>query len=160
MKVDSCRMIIDGLRAHPDDVQAVVEGLTETQLKRRPSGWEWSIYELALHVCDVQDAYIEQLSRMLTEDKPRLASSTPDDDRQRGGYPFQGFKKRLAEYKHQRTTMASLLETLTDEQWAFEGIHPGIEHYTIRKSMENLMRHEDHYLNQMRELFLQISGRG
>lgn len=149
-------MIMDRLKGHPDEVHSITRGLTPTQLKQRTSSGKWSVHEVAMHVCEVQDVHIEWLSRMLTEDKPHLSSYAPDDARRNGFYLTQDFGKRLAEFDLQRTTMTGLLQTLTSEQWALEGIHPGIEHYTIKKAMESLMRHEEHHLYQMYELSLRM----
>src|SRR5437899_2069958 len=93
---------------------------------------------------------------MLIEDKPQIAPYEPDEARQRGFYFIENFSKRLKEFEVQRTTFSSLLKTLTNEQWQLEGIHPEVKHYTIEKSVESLMRHEEHHLYQMYLVFFGI----
>lgn len=154
--MDNCRMIIDRLRAHLDEIHRLTDGLTEVQLKERPSDGKWSLHELAMHLCEVQDVFIERLARMMTEENPQLSLYEPDDARRNGLYFAEHFGNRLKEFDVQRSTLASLLQTLTKEQWALEGVHPEVKHYTIQRSMESLMRHEEHHLYQMYNIVLGI----
>ena len=154
--MDDHRMIIERLRTHPGEIHKLTDGLTEAQLKQRPSDVKWSLHELAMHVCEVQDVFIERLATMLTEVNPRLSSYEPDEARQNGLYFADHFGNRLKEFEVQRTTLASLLQTLTKEQWLLEAVHPEFKHYTIHSSMESLMRHEEHHLYQMYNVFLTI----
>ena len=90
---------------------------------------------------------------MLTEDKPEISPYKPSEAQERGSHLTENFDKRLREFELQRTTLASLLETFSDEQWQLEGQHPEMKSYTIGKAMEALMRHEEHHLNQMFNVF-------
>ncbi len=156
--MDTRRLIVERLRAHPDEIHRLTDGLTEVQLKERPSDGKWSLHELAMHVCEAQDVFIERLARMLTEDNPQLSSYEPDEARQSGLYFAEHFGNRLKEFEVQRSTLASLLQTLTKEQWLLEAAHPEFKHYTVQTSMESLMRHEEHHLYQMYNVFLKVRG--
>ena len=153
-------MIVDRLKGHPEEIRILTGGFTATQLKHRMTAEKWSLHELVMHLCETQDVHIGRLSRMLTEDKPQLASYAADNVRSNGLYLTMKYEKRFAEFEVQRETMTSLPETLTDEQWALERIHPEIEHYSIRKSMEELMRHEERHLYQMNELAIRMRKQG
>ena len=106
-----------------------------------------------MHLCAVQDVFIERLARMLTEDKPEITPYKPGEAQEKGSHLAEDFDRRLREFELQRMTLASLLETFTDEQWLLEGRHPEMKGYTIAKAMEGLMRHEEHHLYQMFNAF-------
>ena len=145
--------ILERLGAHIEELHSLTDGLAEEQLNKRPSEGKWSLHEIAMHLAEVQDVFVERITRILTEDKPAITPYRPEEAREKGQYFTQNFQKRIREFEVQRTTLVSLLQTLTDEQWKLEGIHPDVKHYTIEKSMEGLMRHEEHHLYQMYSIF-------
>ncbi len=152
------RSILDRLIAHPDEIRSLSDGLTEELLKERPAEGKWSLHELALHLCETQDVFVERVARMLTEERPQIVPFEPDEARQNGLYFTENFTKRMKEFTVQRTTLVSLLQTLTDAQWKLEGRHPQMKHYTIEKAMESFMRHEEHHLHQMFNVFFGMGG--
>lgn len=147
------RTIIERLKSHTDEIDDLTKGLTDEQRKKHPSEGKWSLHELTMHLCEVQDVFIERMARMLTEDKPKIAPFSPDEARENGSHLAENFDRRVKEFGVQRATLAALLETLTDEQWQLEGEHPELRGYTIEISMEGLMRHEEHHLDQMYNVF-------
>ena len=148
--------MIERLRSHAAEIHSLTDGLTEEQLKQRPSEQRWSLHEIVMHLCEGQDVFIERMARMLTEDKPVLVTFQPDEAKQKGLHLSEDFKKRFKEFEVQRATLASLLQTLTEEQWKLEGAHPEMKRYTIEKAMESLMRHEESHLYQMHNVFCGI----
>jgi uncharacterized damage-inducible protein DinB len=151
--MNSSGTIIERLKSHPEEIRSLTNGLTDDQRKQRPAEGRWSLHELTMHLCEVQDVLIERVARMLTEDKPAISPYKPSEAQEKGSHLTRNFDKRLKEFELQRTTLASLLETFTDEQWHLEGQHPEMKSYTIEKAMEALMRHEEHHLNQMFNVF-------
>jgi len=147
------RAIVERLKSHPEEMRRLTNGLTDNQRKQRPAEGRWSLHELAMHLCDVQDVFIERVARMLTEDKPDISPYKPSVAQEEGSHLKENFDQRLKEFVLQRTTLVALLETFTDEQWQLEARHPEIKSYTIAKAMEGFMRHEEHHLNQMFNIF-------
>jgi uncharacterized damage-inducible protein DinB len=145
--------IVERLKSHPEEMRSLINGLTDNQRQQRPAKERWSLHELTMHLCDVQDAFIERVARMLTEDKPDISPYKPSEEQERGSHLKENFDKRLREFVLQRTTLIGLLDTLTDEQWQLEARHPEFKSYTIATAMEGLMRHEEHHLDQMFNIF-------
>ena len=150
--------LIQRLKAHPEEIRSFSDGLSEEQRKEHPAEGKWSLHELTMHLCEVQDVFIERIARMLTEEKPKITPYVPDEGRENGFHLTENFSKRLKEFEVQRTTLAALLETLTDEQWQLQGEHPEMKHYTIEIAVEGLMRHEEHHLYRMFNLFSKREG--
>ncbi|HCV42828.1 MAG TPA: hypothetical protein DGH68_05050 [Bacteroidetes bacterium] len=152
------KALIQRLKAHAEEICTFTVGVSEERRKERPAKGKWSLHELTMHLCEVQDVFLERIARMLTEDKPAIIPYSPDEARESGFHLTENFSKRLKEFEVQRTTLASLLETLTDEQWRLQGEHPEMKHYTIERAVEGLMRHEEHHLYGMFNLFSKIEG--
>ena len=146
-------LIITRLAEHVDELRSFTQGLTEQQLKERPAKGTWSLHELALHVVETQDVFIQRLTRLLVEERPKIEPFVPDDARKEGLYLMEPLEGRLATFVDQRATLVKLLQTLSEKQWQLEGEHPEIRHYTVEKCMEGLMRHEEHHLYQMYNVF-------
>lgn len=153
MTLEHRRLIITRLAEHVDELRSFTRGLTEQQLKQRPAEGKWSLHELVLHLVEFQDLFIQRLTRLLVEDKPKIEPFEPDDARKGGLYLMEVLDQRFATFVDQRATLVKLLHTLSDKQWMLEGVHPEIRHYTVEKCMEGLMRHEEHHLYQMYDVF-------
>ena len=146
-------LIVNRLVQHVEELHGFTDGLTDAQLKQRPAPEKWSLHELAMHLCETQDVFIERVARILVEDKPAIELYEPDKARQEGLYFTENLKQRISEFEMQRETFVSLLQTLSDKQWKQEGVHPEVNHYTVEKCTEALMRHEEHHLYQMYTVF-------
>jgi uncharacterized damage-inducible protein DinB len=147
--MDTHRILLQRLKSHADEIHNLTDGFTDEQRKKRPAKEKWSLHELTMHLCEVQDVFVDRIARMLTEDKPGIVPYKPDEARESGFHLTEDFVKRLKESEGRRTTLVALLDTLTDEQRQLEGQHPEAKRYTIEKAVEALVRHEEHHLYQM-----------
>jgi len=139
------------LREHLDELESFTHGLTEEQLKERPRPSQRSLYEIALHLGRMQDAYIDRVAVMLMEKNPVLENVSVN------GVPIHAedgnSRIKLRSYIEQRKTLLALLGSLEDRQWKMEGTHPCVKNYTIEKCMEELMRREECQLFEMFSVF-------
>ncbi len=149
-------LIIDRLRSHLQELQSFSNGLTEEQLKERPATGSWSIHEIAMHLVELQDVYVEQMARMLVEKQPVIIPHVCTHTN--GSYLSLCFPEQIRSYMEQRKTLTSLLQSLDDKQWRREGNHPDVKNYTVEKCMESLMRHEEHHLYEMFNVFFGVKG--
>lgn len=151
--MDNRALIIARLVQHVEELHGFLDGLTDEQQRERPAPDKWSLHEIAMHVCEMQEVFIERLARMLVEDRPVITPFEPDKARREGLYFTENLSKRMAEFAVRRETFVALLQSLSDKQWKLEGEHPQMMHYTVEKCMEALMRHEEHHLYQMYNVF-------
>jgi DinB superfamily len=61
------------LRATPVVLRALVAGVDEAGLRRRPAPGEWAIIEVVGHLADTEKRALARIRRMLSEDSPELA---------------------------------------------------------------------------------------
>jgi uncharacterized damage-inducible protein DinB len=156
--MDNRSLLIGRLAQHIEELKGFTEGLSGEELRKRPSVNKWSLHETAIHLVEVQDVFIERLTRMLVEEKPEIAPFIPDKAREDGLYLLEDLPERMAVFERQRTTLIALLRTLTDVQWRLEGVHPQVRHYTVEKCMEALVRHEEHHFYRMFNVFFGVEG--
>ena len=145
-------IVVGRLNDHIDELDSFIDGLAPAQLRARPDTDQKSIWEIALHIVDLQDISIGWLARMLVEDLPGLEDG-PNENGPDNRYFDQDLFARLKEFREHRKNLISLLNALTDSQWKKEGIHPRIKHFTVEKCVEGLMRHEEHHLYHIYNLF-------
>ena len=155
--MDNRKLILDRLAQHIEELRGFTRGLSEAQLRARPAPNKWSLHELTMHMVEVQDIFIERVARMLSEERPSITPFSPDAARKEGMYLSLTFRKRMEDFELQRRNLFTLVGNLNDAQWRREGAHPDIKHYTLEKCLESLMRHEEHHLHQMFNLFFGIS---
>jgi hypothetical protein len=60
------------LRATPVVLRALVHGVDDATLRRRPAAGEWAIIEVVGHLADTEERALGRIRRMLAEDNPVL----------------------------------------------------------------------------------------
>jgi len=149
--MDVRNIVVGRLNDHAYELDSFIDGLTPAQLRARLYNNQRSIWELALHIVELQDISIGWLARMLVEDRPSLDDMTSDEPRNPA--LDEDLFVRIKEFQEHRKNLVALLNALTDSQWKREGIHPRIRHFTVEKCMEGLMRHEEHHLYHIYNTF-------
>jgi DinB superfamily len=64
--------IVKTLRATPVVLRALVDGVDDVGLRRRPAPGEWAIIEVVGHLADTEERALGRVRRMLAEDNPQL----------------------------------------------------------------------------------------
>jgi hypothetical protein len=70
--LDRRQEILKTLRATPVVLRALVDGVDEARLRRRPAPGEWAIIELVGHLVDTEEQALGRVRRMLAEGNPQL----------------------------------------------------------------------------------------
>ena len=154
--MDNRKLILERLAQHIDEIRGFTSGLSEGQLGERPAPTKWSLKEIAMHLVETQDVFIERVTRILTEGNPPIKPFTPDKARQEGLYLSANFEGRMKDFELQRRNLFVILQNASDAQWKREGVHPEVKHYTLEKCLEAMMRHEEHHLLQMFNVFFGV----
>jgi len=150
--------IVAYLREAPDAIGHVCGGLSDEQMRRRPSEGEWSLLELA---CHLRDSAIEEgmrARRMVEEDNPVLE---PYDQEQRAierNYAAEDPAKVLTAVRAYFTGYAYQLARFTDEDWERPGLHPERGPVTVRSRAEEEVEHTRAHLEQMRVTRKAVAG--
>jgi len=141
--------IIAALRALPDELEALCEGLSDEELRQRPSEGEWSILEICCHLRDSAEIEGLRIRCLVEEEEPALEPYDQEalarernyegDDPHRVGIALRAFWGGLA-YQ---------LEGLSEEEWERGGTHPEVGPVTVRSRAELEVEHARAHLEQI-----------
>jgi len=115
------QQIIDALRALPNQIEELVQGLSEDDLRWRPAPGEWSIKEVCCHLRDFSEIGGERLQHMLSEDNPFLPSYDQEALARERDYQKESMPLVLTAIRAFSGGLAYLLENLGEEEWQRTG---------------------------------------
>jgi hypothetical protein len=115
--------IIKTLRVTPVVLRALVEGIDDAQLRRRPAPGEWAIIEVIGHLADTEERALGRVRRMLAEDAPELAAFDQEALAEERHYLELDLEEELARLEELRRQHLAELEALDGSGWARTGRH-------------------------------------
>jgi len=153
----SRQQIIDALRALPDQIEELVQGLSEDALSWRPSPGEWSIKEVCCHLRDSFEIDGERLRHILSENEPFLAAYDQEALARERDYQNESMPLVLAALRAFSGGLAYLLENLGEEEWQRTGQHEERGPISIAQYAQLLADHARQHLEQIRALRGQLA---
>jgi DinB superfamily len=141
------------LKETPSKVKRLLDGMDQSTLRLRPSPDEFSAVEQICHLRDIErEGYSERISRILSEDHPRL----PDIDGARlaieRDYNSENFQEALNSFASARAANVALLSQLNSDQMDQEGELEGIGRISIRRLVATLREHDEGHLDELNAL--------
>jgi hypothetical protein len=142
------------LRSLPNELDDLLAGLTDDELRWRPIPNKWSIKEIMCHLRDMERwAYLERYRRMLSEDNPGLANVDQDRLAQESDYINQDTKLALDEFKKLRRETVTTLGEAPAEAWSRTGVHQTDGPMTIEELVMRQIKGNDlNHLVQMKDI--------
>ena len=143
------RDMIAKLRVLPAQLEAVVAPLSTEQLMTHPLAKEWNVAQNVHHLADAHMNSFARLKLMLTEERPTFPSSNtdrwaalPDADN-----PEIVTSLHLLSGLHAR--MATLFETLSDEQWLRTGVRADGNEVSVEDMLRIYSGHGERHIEQI-----------
>jgi DinB superfamily len=115
--------ILKAFHAGPIVLRALLRGLPDDLIRRRPAEREWAIVEVVAHLADTEERTLARTRRMLAEDEPFLDPYDPDALAAERGYIELAVAEEIARFERLREEQAMLLGGLTDGGWQRTGVH-------------------------------------
>jgi hypothetical protein len=115
--------IIKTLRATPVVLRALVDGVDDARLRRRPAAGEWAIIEVVGHLADTEERALARVRRMLAEDDPELEPFDQEALAEERHYLELSLEEELARLEDLRRQHLAELEALDGSGWARTGRH-------------------------------------
>jgi hypothetical protein len=144
--------ILATLRALPDKLDTLCEGLSYDELRRRPSPDEWSILEVYCHLRDFAQIEGTRIQRLVEEENPTLPPYDQEElARERDYQGDDPLRVRIA-VRAYWGGLAYQLEQLSEEQWRRGGLHPEDGPVTVRSRAALMAEHARLHLAQIRAL--------
>lgn len=108
--------IVTRLAAFPKELQDLIDGRDDHELRRAAAGGGWGPVEVFCHLRDLDALFVERVERILHEDEPYF----PEVDETlwpiERDYASQDPRRALDEFAANRARYVGLLEGLTPEQ--------------------------------------------
>lgn len=114
----------------------------------RPSPTAWSAAEIACHLRDIEEAYLDRMRFILMNDAPRLSLLDPDRWVEERQYRRCDAGAALAAFRARREDTFVFVESLAPDQWERGADHPARGRLTIRRIVHSLARHDAEHLDQ------------
>lgn len=115
--------IIKTLRATPVVLRALVDGVDDAQLRRRPAPGEWAIIEVVGHLADTEERALARVRRILAEEDPELEPFDQEAMAEERHYLELDLEEELARLDELRRQHLAELEALDGSSWARTGRH-------------------------------------
>ena len=144
--------ILSRLEGAPAELLALTRDLSEDALRRRPASDEWSTIETACHIRDVEQLYVERITKMAHLDRPRFWEMDAVRLAAARRYQEADLKSVLKEFRQRRRETLLLLQALPHPVWLRTGIHPERGETTIEELATRLGQHDQRHLGEIRAL--------
>ena len=150
--LDLSEEILKSLRASPVILGALVAGLYDEQIRRRPAPGEWAVIEVVAHVADVDERAHTRLRRMLAEDNPFLPAFDQDALAVERGYIGMDLPEQVARYRQARAAHLADLAGLDRRQWQRTGRHEAAGDLTVQLYEAHVASEDVDHLAQIARL--------
>jgi DinB family protein len=137
-------------REGPSVLADAVSGLSERQLDHKPTDGGFSAREVVHHTADSEMTSAIRLRRLVAEDTPQITGYDPDLFAARLHYASRPVQPSLDAIKAARESTASILEALSEAEWARAGTHSELGEYSIDTWLEIYAAHCHDHADQAR----------
>jgi hypothetical protein len=152
--------ILSKLQETPKALAALLRGVPEEALRRKPAPEKWSILELACHLRDVEEFFAERYGKIANHDRPSLRMINPDELAAKLRYNEDDPALVLKEFQGLRAESVAVLGALASQSWQRVGVHPKRGDVSIAWTAEHQVGHDANHLNQIRALRERFAGPG
>jgi len=144
--------ILAKLQETPRALASLLRGVPHEVLRRKPAPEKWSMLEIACHLRDVEQLFLERYAKMANHDRPALRMINQDELAVALKYNEDDPGAAMREFRALRTQTTALLSALAHQSWQRIGLHPKRGEFSIASQAEIHVNHDANHLNQIRAL--------
>lgn len=131
------------LAGTPEAVRQLVDGLSDAELRRKPSEREFSILEHVCHLGDLErEGYAARISRLLAESEPVLPDFDGDKLAEERNYNEQRLETRFEEFAGARSDNVRVLQSLSAAQLRRTGTLEHVGAITLEELVKMMCEHD------------------
>lgn len=160
MTTDQRRRLLDRYASAAGELEAAIADVRDDELDAHPIEGEWSVREIAHHVCDSEMTSAIRLRRLIAEDDPAITGYDEMEWSRRLHYPERPIGPSMAAMHGARETTLSILERLTDQEWERAGTHSELGAYSVDRWLEIYAEHPREHAEQARRVLDALRGDG
>ncbi len=129
-----------------DPLSLLRAGTSPQAIERRPAPEKWSARENLAHMARCHEVFFERMTRILSEDKPRLPRYRAEEDPQWPPWVDLSAKEVLERLKRLGQELLARIKKLSPEQLERVGVHSKFGEMTLALWIEFFLLHEAHHL--------------
>jgi hypothetical protein len=148
MDPDERAALVARYAAGADVFAAAVAGLTDAELDARPVAREWTVREIAHHLGDGELNSAVRLRRLIAEDEPVLQGYDEVAFSRLLHYGERPIATSLDAMRAARAATHTILERLTDAEWARTGTHTEHGAYSVEAWLRDYANHPHDHADQ------------
>jgi uncharacterized damage-inducible protein DinB len=151
MAILNLHKALRSLRKTPLILQHILKPVTQEMAQTLRDGDDgWSILYIMCHLYDYEQIYTERARLSLELNNPTFPVVPSNDElSEQRQYQNQNMREILDGYLIRRQEFIKLLESLTDEQWARQGIHRQTGESTVLHLAINTALHDIDHIGQI-----------
>jgi hypothetical protein len=150
---DDFATLIQFLRQTSQRISELIDGLSDLELRYKPSESEFSALENICHLRDLEvQGYTPRIRRMIEEAGPLLLDFDGARVAAESNYNGEQPERALGAFALARAENARVLNGLTFEQLEREGSLDGVGNITLRRLAELMREHDEGHLEDLRVL--------
>ena len=148
---------LESLRQTPEEVDTLLDGLTEEQLQWVPVEGVWSIRNTISHLRDAQGVMELRIELLIEHDNPKLESKAVFEWAAQEAERPPTTKEIYQSYYASRQKTVSILETLPIKDWWRTGEHEEFGTVSIKQQVSYFATHELTHFPQIKNLIKQFT---
>lgn len=142
--------LLDGYRAAPKVLEALLQGVTQAQAQRARGGDEgWSVVEVVCHLRDAEERALERNLAMRDQTNPSLPGYDQEAWARERNYAAADLRQAVKSFVNFRERHVAMLEALTPAEWERTGQHSEIGQITILTQTAHMVGHDLVHLAQI-----------
>jgi uncharacterized damage-inducible protein DinB len=150
--------ILSKLQETPKVLAALLRGVPDEALRRKPAPEKWSILEIACHLRDVEEFFVERYGKIANHDRPQLRGIHQDELATKLRYNEDDPAVVLKEFQALRAETVAIAGALAHQSWQRVGVHPKRGDVSFAWTVEHEVEHDANHLGQIRALRERFAG--
>jgi hypothetical protein len=131
---------------------ALLQGVSDENLRRKPAPEKWSMLEITCHLRDVERLFVERYGKLASLDRPAFRMINQDELAIHLKYNEDDPSAALRDFRKLREETVHLLGALPHQSWQRVGLHPKRGEFSMAAHVDMHVAHDANHLNQIRAL--------
>jgi hypothetical protein len=146
------RAQLDTLAAFPQQLLGRLRGLSDEQLRFRPTANDWSIVEIVGHLVDIDVLMRTRVGKIIAAENATLEAFDNDEAMRRGNYQHKQALALAHAFAEHRAAFVEELRYLRPAALARTGAHPTRGPISIADIIATLVRHDPGHAQQISDV--------
>jgi len=138
--------------ATAEKLERLIEGVSTSELRKRPAADKWSVNEIVAHLADAEIVTGFRLRFILGAPGTPITAYDQDSWVTSGHYEQRDPRKSVEQFRVVREANLALLKSLTPEQWKHYGMHSERGQETIERIVRMTAGHDMNHLQQIERI--------